>query len=216
MSYPPQFVSVHTKGSAEAVFSSVAYKADVVMDGNTGPEAKAKARPVIDRIRALLVERGPEAGIDLSRLKTSFEVSLITTHGNDGVRRFGGYRASYSISFTGTDVVKSIEFHDALTSIEHVQASSPDFRMDDLEAVSEKAFANAVSKAQRKFIAQCKALSLDPNKYIVHSWDIRDEEPRGKFLSVQEDMKAQAVGIEPGKAVLDVRVTVNFTIAHTA
>lgn len=203
-------ISVTSKGSAESTFTSVEYKASIVVEGPTGPAAKEKARPIMDHLQGVLGAYGEAAGLDLARLKTTFDVEATYVNGSDGARRFNGYRATYTATFVGSNVAKAMAFHDAITSIEGVQSPSPNFRMDNLDGVSQRAFQNAAKRAQEKFEGQCAALGLDPKSYAIDSWSLYDEEPRGKTLTFK-DVKAEAVGLEPGKAILDVRVTLSFT-----
>ena len=43
---------------------------------------------------------------------------------------------------------------------------------------------------------------------------IREEQPHGKSLSFREGAKAKPVGLEPGKATLDMNVTFSYARKH--
>lgn len=192
------------KGSTETEFTSATFKAMVTTYGTTGPMAKEKALPCIEAIKRAIVSYGETVGIDMDRLKTSFSVDI---HHARNTGEFAGYKANYTITFTGRNVVEALKLHDALTSIEGVEAPTPIFNLNDSADVHARAFADAVAKARIKFQSQCAALDIDPNMYETTSWSIQEEEPRGKMLSFSEGAQAKPVGLEPGKAVFDMKVT---------
>ena len=137
------------------------------------------------------------------------DVRCVETHRQTG--EFLGYRAVYSAEFSGTNVREAPFVHDALTSIEGVQSPTPVYHVDDGVEVHAAAFADAVGKAKAKFAAQCKGLGVDPNFYEVTTWTIQEDTPRGKTLSFQANAtEPKAVGLEPGKATLDLNVTFVF------
>ena len=204
-----EIISVTAKGSSETEFASATFKANVVTEGKTGPEAKERAFPIIEKIKKTIVGHAESAKIDTQRLKTTFSVE-IDTHRTTGA--FIGYKAVYSITFTGTNVAAAPAVHDALTSIEHVQSPTPIYNLNDSAGVNAASFANAVQKANLKFGDQCKALGLPFDDFYVQSWSIQEERPAGKTLSFTEGPTAKPIGMEPGKASFD--MTVNFAYAR--
>lgn len=203
--YGSNVVAVNVKGSAETEFVSATFVAKVTTYGQTGPAAKDKALPTIDSIKKAVMQHAERAGIDTTRLKTSFSVDI---HHDRHSGNFSGYKASYSITFTGRNVVESLALHDALTSIDGVESPTPVFNLNDSADVHSRAFNDAFQRAKVKFENQCRATGTDPKEFRLTSWSIQDEEPRGKMLSFREDGAGpKAVGLEPGKAVLDMRVT---------
>ena len=207
-------IRVTGRGSVETKFAGVRYRAEVHTMADTGPAAKEKAQPAIDSIQRVLRARASEAQIDMQRLRTSFDVVLLTKYeGNNVV--FGGYKAVYKIAFEGTAVGEATKVHDALTSLTGVQAPTPEFRLVT-EGVHERAFELAVRDARTKFVSQCRALELDPDRYEVRSWSVAsDDEPRGKTLGASNNSEGRIV-LEPGKAMLDLAVTVYFAKAARA
>ncbi len=198
-------IQVHTRGSVETEFISATFTAAVITPGKSGPEAKEKARPIIDQILTSIRKNAVEGGIDLSRLQTTFRVSV---HHNRNTGEFDGYEATYTIKFTGKNVAAAPAIHDALTSIVSVQADTPKYNLNDSADIHARAFQDASDKAKVKFNLQCKALGHNPADYGIRSWSIQDEEPRGKTLSINVDGSApKPVGLEPGKAQLDIKVT---------
>jgi len=201
-------IAITGKGCAETEFTSATYKVNVTTLGKTGPQAKEKALPIIEAIRKTILANADKAAIDTTRLKTTFSVDIETSR-NTG--EFVGYRASYSATFTGKNVVAALAMHDALTSIEGVQAPTPIYNVDDSLEIQNRAFKDAVEKAKSKFEGQCFGLGLRPNDFDVQSWSIQEEQPRGKTLSFNSDAgRPQAVGLEPGKATLDLTVTLVY------
>lgn len=202
--YGDRVISVNVKGAAETEFISATFKASVTMQGRTGPAAKEKAIPIIENIKKTILSHADKAVIDTTRLKTTFAVDVARD------RQTGqsiGYEAVYTITFTGKNVVAAPAVHDALTSIEGVQAPTPIYNVNDASAVHAVAFADAVAKAKVKFNDQCAALGLTASDFFVTSWNIQHEEPRGKTLGFTEGAGPKPVGLEPGKASLDMQVS---------
>jgi uncharacterized protein YggE len=204
MYYGNEVISVTAKGSAETEFVSATFKASITTHGKTGPKAKEQAVPIIEKLKEIILAHADKAGIDTTRLKTTFSVE-IDTHRNSG--EFVGYRAVYTINFTGTNVKAAPLVHDALTSIDSVQAPTPIYNLSEASSVHALAFANAVDRAGARFKDQCAALKLNDDDFKVASWSITDEEHRGKTLSFSEPESPKAVGLEPGKASIDIKVT---------
>lgn len=200
-------ITVNVKGSAETEFTSVTFKATVTTQAPLGPEAKEMARPAIEAIKKTILEHAETVGIDTHRLKTSFSVD---SYNDRQTGKFSGYEARYTISFNGKNVVEALKLHDALTSLRGVEAPTPVFNIDDSADVHARAFNLAAAKAFEKFNNQCVALKLTPTAFEVASWSIDEEQPRGKTLSFSEGATAKPVGLEPGKASLDMRVTFAF------
>jgi uncharacterized protein YggE len=200
-------ISIHVKGSVETEFVSATFKAGVTTQGDTGPEAKEKAVPIREQILKVVQAHAEKARIDTTHLETTFGVD-VDTHRTTG--EFIGYKALYTITFTAKNVVEAPALHDALTSIAGVRSPTPVYNLNDAADVQARAFADAVAKGRVKFEAQCAALDLGPKNYRLASWTIREEEPRGKVLSFREGPTARAIGLEPGKATLDVHVTLHY------
>ncbi len=192
-------ISVSGKGTATTKFTTATYKATVTTRGKTGPKAKEDALPVIEKIREVILRHAETAGIDTGRLKTTFG-------------EFVGYRATYTASFTGSNVKEAPAVHDALTSIEGVESPTPVYGLDDGPAIQAVAFEDAVKKAKAKFESEAKACGLDPANYVIKSWGIQEEQAHGKTLAFASNAhdKVKPVGLEPGRAVLDITVNLAF------
>lgn len=206
--YDHDVISTHAKGSAETEFVSATFTASVTTQGANGPEAKTAAQPIIEKVKHAIREHAKAAGIDVSRLHTTLGTD-IDTHRQTG--EFIGYKAVWTISFKATNVGQATAVHDALTSIVGAKVPSPVFHVNDSAEVYSIAFTNAVTKAKARFADQCKALGIQPDDYEVRSWTPQEEERHGKTLSFTENAdQAKPVGLEPGKAALDLRVTLAF------
>jgi uncharacterized protein YggE len=203
----PDTIQIHAKGITETEFSSASFFARIIAQGKTGPAAKEQIVPIIEKLKKTILGHAESASIDTSRLKTTFDV-VVDQQRNTG--EFIGYKAVYTIQFTGKNVIAAPAVHDALTSIESVQAETPIYNVDDSAEVHARAFDDAATKAQIKFEHQCKAVHLNPQYYVIKSWAITEEQPRGKTLSFREGATAKPVGMEPGKASLEMRVDFTY------
>lgn len=203
--YDKDSIDVPAKGSAETDWLSATFSATVVCPGKTGPEAKGKLAPITERIIAAIHEHADKAGIDTTRLQTTLNVGI---RSNRHTGEFEGYNATYTIRFTAKNVAAAPEVHDALTSIESVQAETPKYNLNETTDVHVKAFSDALGKAKAKFEGQLRATGGSPDDWYLKSWTIQDEEHRGKTLSYNHDgAQAKPIGLKPGKALLDLKVT---------
>jgi uncharacterized protein YggE len=202
MAYYGQNIGISARGTTDTEFVSATFKATVITEGKTGPDAKEQALPVIEKIKKAIASHATSAGIDMTKLKTTFDVD-IRHNRNSG--EFNGYKATYTVNFQAKKVGAATAVHDSLTSIDSVQSPTPIFNLDDSPEVRDRAFTHAANQAIRTFTDQCRALKLDPNEFFIRSWSIQEERPHGKVLSLQvaEDAKPT---IEPGKASFDVNV----------
>jgi uncharacterized protein YggE len=206
-------IEIKTKGSADAAFKSARFEAKITTIDKTGPAAKAKAKDRIAAIWHVIQSFAYKADIDTDRLRTTFAVDSHKEHDRTtGDMKFMGYRATYTISFTGRNVLEAIGVHDALTSIEGVESPSPIFEIDESPEVHARAFAAAFKAAGIKFGMQLDATGLGAvkNEFVLRTWGIDEEQSRGKMLSVGNGPAAESVGIEPGKATLEMNVTFVF------
>jgi uncharacterized protein YggE len=211
MSYfPHDIISVSAKGQAPTNFVSATFKATVTTTSTTGPEAKALAQPRIDQIKNKIMLFAEKAMIETDRLATTFAVDINRRYDKvTGVNVFDGYRATYTISFKAMRVGEATALHDALTSIDGVEASTPVFNVEDGPEVQKVAFQDAYSKANEQFRDQCDVLGLTRGDYKLKSWSIEDNRGGGgKMLSLSEG--PSIVEVEPGKAVLEVKVNFAF------
>jgi uncharacterized protein YggE len=207
-----EIIQAAAKGSAETIFTGATYRATVTCSARTGPDAKKAALPAMQKVRAVIEAHAKAAGLDTEKVRTTFSVDVET---HRGTGEFAGYKATWTCKFRGSDVRSAPEVHDALTSIDGVQAPTPIYHVDDSAEVHARAFSDAVKKAQANFENQCRALGHDPKDFFVRSWMVSDDTDRGggKTLSYKAPVEGafKAVGLEPGKASLEVDVTLGYS-----
>lgn len=210
MGYDHTTIEITAKGSAETAFTSATFTAFVSTHAETGLVAKQKAAPIIDKIKKVLQTFADSAQIKTDRIKTSFGVD---TELNRNTGEHVGYKSHYSVTFEAKNVEKSLALHDALTSVEGASAPTPVFNIDNTHEVYIAAFTEAVKEARQKFEGQCQVVGIDASHYRISDWDIRGEIPRGgKFLSFKNDGSAQPIGLEVGKALLEMTVVFSFVL----
>lgn len=204
MNYDYTVTAVQATGTTTVDFSGVRYKVSATTHGATGREARDKVKVRIDKIRAVIGSQdGHRACINGGSINTSLTIAV--DHSDRQAALVRGYKAVYTAEFTGNNVKLASEIHDALTSIEGVEASTPVFLVDRLEEAAELAFVDAAQHARAKFAAQCRAVGLSPAEFKVLSWSLQEaDQARGKTLSYEQD---PGEGLAPGRAVLTVRVT---------
>lgn len=202
---------ITTEGRALATFSSVNFRVSVTTHDQNGPEAKDKAHQLIKRIEDTL--KGPAgmaAGVDLTRLETSFMTKPKTTYDRDkGVHAPDGYEAVYTVTFTGNKLDGAIALHDALTSIKGVVADTPVFNITNTAELEEKAFGMAWGEARRRFWAQCRILEANQDNFEIIRWEIEERRRGGKGISIEDED-----GPKPGQA--DFILKVKFTFGPKA
>lgn len=199
-------VHVTAHGKVETDFVSASFNVGVKQHAKTGPEAKNLAAPVIEKIKHVIKERAKSGNIDTDRLRTTFKTDIKhDRHTGEP----NGYECTYTLSFTAKNVSEATAIHDALTSIEGATAGSPVFNVNNADDLLDKAFQLAVDAAKAKFKRQCAALQINPQDYIITSWSPKSEEHHGKTLGLRDD-DGPRPSLEPGKATLDVNVSVWF------
>lgn len=163
-------INIPAKGQAPTNFVSATFKATVTTTSTTGPAAKALAQSRIDQIKNQIMLFAEKAMIETDRLATTFAVDINKRYDNaKGVNVFEGYRAVYTISFKALKVGEATALHDALTSIDGVEASTPVFNVDDSPGIQKEAFQDAYSKANAQFRDQCDVLGLTRGDYKLKS-----------------------------------------------
>lgn len=210
MSVPQNFgISISACGRVTAQFSSVTYTAHVMGTGKTGPLAKEQARPVVDRVNRLISEHAKEAGIDTARLETTMTIDSIVRYDTTNNPLHAGYRASYIIRFEGTNVAAAIKLHEALTSIEGVDARTPVYNVADTPALMKLAFKEGIRLARARFEEQCRSLGLKASDYEVVSWSSAPKQRfEGKTSAMIEDERGTR--LEPGQTEYQLNVTLVF------
>lgn len=202
-------ILVTGKARVDTEFTSATFKVVIKERGENGPAAKGKAAPTIEKVKNVVREYAKAADIDTTRLRTTLKTDI--AH-NRQTGEPNGYECEYTMSFTGKNLAEATAVHDALTGIVGAHAPSPIFNVNDAEEVQERAFKIAVDAARKKFESHCKALGLNSDNYEVTAWSPQsDEEHHGKTLSIRTEEGPKPVGLEPGKASLDVKVSVWFT-----
>lgn len=199
-------VTVNAKGKSDSAFTRATLSATVTGYGPSGPDAKKNATEAIAALRRVLVQNATEGGIDLDRMATSFAVSPNMVYQNSQ-QVFQGYKATYEVSFSCSNVVGALTIHDKITNIPGVVSPTPVFHLDNQGEVAAAAFKDAYETARKKFEAQCEAVGDKFALWTLAHWSIADEEPRGKMLTFNANAGSlSAVGAEPGKALFEVRV----------
>lgn len=203
MSYGTQqdTISITSRGTTEAAFTSVTFKASATATGKTGPAAKEETKGRIEAILKVVAAFTERAGIEKDRLRTTFAVDVWKEY-NGHRHEFKGYRATYTIAFNAKNVAEATALHDALTSINGVEAETPVFNIDDSPQVVAHVFADAVKKAKITFSNQCAALNFNAESFEIVNWRfIPGHRGSGKFLSLSSE--DESVEIAPGRAVLE-------------
>lgn len=208
-------IQVEVTGSTETAFTSASFRAHVTTFGDTGPEAKEKAKSTVESIKAVIARFAERAGIETDRVKTTFDVDVNKVYDrNTGVQTFNGYRAVYTAAFSAKNVAEATAVHDALTSIAGVEAPTPVFHADNSPEVFRRAFQDAATKAQTRFNDQCDVLKLRASNFECVNWVIpRNHGGGGKVMALAGSANGGDDGpieVEPGRAVLDVTVTFYF------
>jgi uncharacterized protein YggE len=202
-------IDVTVSGSAATTFTHAEFRADVTTYGKTGPEARGAAKPVIEAIRAVIVRYANVAKVETDRVRTTFAVGLhrrydAPTHG----QVVDGYRAVYTASFRALNVAEAGDLHDALTSIPGVESPTPIFHMDRTLGIYTAAFTEAAVLARARFLSECEAIGVVPSAFEVVGWRVEDDRPSGKMARMSEG--EGVLGVDPGRAVLDLCVTFSY------
>lgn len=206
-------------GEVVTVFDTVGFRVTVKTVDTTGPAAKAKARPVIDKLSAAIatLRNDHDVTMEEGSEKISFSVKPNTVR-----REYGyvseGYVAEYVVSFRTPNINKTDIIMDTLTSVEGVQVDAPEYRLNDPDAHYEDAFGKAVRNAKLRFQKECRALELDPLDFTIEAWTVQgnhDPVAAGKFASLGGGGSGDDSPIELQEGDARVRVTVQLQYVRT-
>lgn len=201
-------INVTAKGAAQTSFVSASFRAKVTTQADTGPAAKDQAKGRIQAILETINRFADSAKVEKDRLRTTFSVDAVRDYQRNN--EFKGYQAVYSVNFEVNNVAQATALHDALTSIQGVESPTPVYNVNKSHEFAAQAFANAIQNAATTFAGQCKALGLNPSDYEVTSWTVQDDHRGGGKFNAILAVDAGPVEIEPGRALLEVVVSVFY------
>lgn len=220
MSERQSLTSVSALGVALADYDTAIFSLSVEGRGKSGPKAKDAARPAINALNAALKALEKEGvAIDRDALTTELSVNPETEYDRQNNRQKRvGYLATYALSFKTETVDRASEIFDRLSSIEGVQADSPDFRVKDAAALQKAAFADAKAKIDRRFADECEALGITASDCALASYQTRYDESesagarpmRAMAMAASAAPDSAPVEIKAGKACIKVTVTATY------
>lgn len=217
-----RIISIEGTGIAKSEYQTATFRATVHEVAETGPGAKEKTRKVQKELFGALNQLREE-GIEFrdQELRTSFEVTPYRVYDNTSqTNAFKGYQAVFTVTVT-TDKIEDVgRIHDALTSINGVEAASPTLNLDPARRnkLKEEAFSAAVGVAQERFKSQCKALNVVYDNFEMINWRDGDHHAvgfagGGKFAALTkcaDDANDGPLEFHAGLAT----VTVNATLFY--
>lgn len=217
-------ISIDGTGLAYGKFSAANYSLTIQGKGKTGPKAKLATRAVQEKLYRAL-ENLQENGVVIvpGKTRSTLTVDKDYTHNSTLGRLFSGYTATFSITFRSRDLDRIAEIHDALTSIEGAEVTSPTFLMDPdhKEKLRRIAFKSAVEQAKQRFKEQCEVIGNNPDHYKITSWSSmvgRDINANFKGMnnsfSPLENEEDFFIGVrdnvESGEARVELNITIDF------
>jgi uncharacterized protein YggE len=225
ITFEPPVVSVNGTGLAYGKFCAANYSLIIQGKGKTGPKAKAATRAVQEKLfRAM--ENLQENGVVIVPGKTRSTLTVAKDYARNTTLGsfFAGYTATFGLTFRSRDLDRIAEIHDALTSIEGAEVTSPKFLMDPehKEELRRTAFENAVKQAKQRFEEQCLVIGNDPKQYEITSWDSRSgRDTNSNFKGMTNNFSplendedffiAVRNNVESGEARVELHLTIDFS-----
>ena len=191
-----KITTVSAIGIHHAPYDRAGFTCKVVgFDEDTGPAAKAKIQPTVEK----LLECFESLEGTMNRV-SSFKVEWVHRH-----QQTPGYRAIYTLDFA-TDQVKSVvEISDKLTSIPGVQMKAPTYFFSDPEPHRVSALSRAFETARKRFETERALVGFDSNLTII-SWNADYREHLG-FSKVANHVSE---GEDAGTARVEVHLDVSY------
>jgi uncharacterized protein YggE len=135
------------------------------------------------------------------------------------------YYGEYTFSFTLPSLEKVNELYDALSGLDFVSVSSPQFVLKNKKKLEKKALKDAFNKVQKRFAEECEILGLDVNQFIIDAWEAsysdtgRSQNVYTSSADATEGTVGCAAGGSAHNDMIDIasgmaEVTVNLEIAY--
>lgn len=207
---------VSALGAAVADFDMARFTVTATTNGDTGAEAKAALREVVDQLSALYESFASEGLVENRRTNVSVSPRRDFDHATRQ-HTLVGYQATYNLVFHSSNLDKVSLIHDSLTNIEGVQANEPTFDVKNKSELSKEAFQNAFDKCKERFESECAVLGKSASSYTVGHWNVHyseDDRHGGGVRTMSMESAGFAADSDPieihtGKA----EVTCNLTVA---
>ena len=199
-------IRISAKGRADTTFTHATLKVIATRQGPNGLSAKNSVKSVIEAILKA-VRDTPEAKVVEDRLVAQLSVAPRMAHTSQGYIQ-DGYEATYTVSVRADDLQGALTLHDKFTMLD-VKAETPVFHTNDPGAEL-RAFKVAFAAAREKFRAQCEITGRDVAHWEISSWEVEEEQPRGKMMALSAGPETQA-GAQPGQATVSLTAVFLFT-----
>lgn len=225
--------TVNVSGVALAEYDLSVFGLTIQSDGKTGPEAKEKLVKSVSTVDTCLKSlRDEGVNVEDATLRKSVRVSPIQVWNDKKEKHENrGYRATYTLGFTVTNVDTTSTVHDRLSSlnVDGLTVNDPDFKVKNLDGLHKEALKNAFERASVRFENECAVLGKTANNYEVSAWNVRYDESQGRRRDNAGPMRSFAaaggspmmatkamspISIEIDAGEAEVVATLNVTYSH--
>lgn len=172
--------TVSGSGTALVPYDVVNFSCSVSCTRKTGLSAKkAMAKTVADLVA--FYEGLAAEGQTLNK-RSSMKVAPTTTWNGDS-HEFVGYKATFKLDFSSTNVGDVTGIHDKLTSIEGVAAAEPSYGFTDPEVHRRKALELAWKSVTERLDHQCQVLGVSKKDLLMTHWNVNFNDHRDRTPS---------------------------------
>ena len=211
--------SIRITGRAKAPFDRVSFKITVSDIGSTAKKAKDMLAESVQELELLFDQI---KAMPLNVLPQFTRKSMDTSH--QGAKRF---HAQWTLSFMIDAPDQAAAVHSILNQRDDVDLAPPDFSISSVEALKAKAFASAVSKANKQFEMEKATVGWGAHEHKISriaqaNYDISAAataiEPQRKALYAMSNGLESAMApappptLEPGKAIVSVTCEFEYTL----
>lgn len=195
--------SVSVEPDMAYVTTGVASEADTAREALQRNNAAMKA--VIDGLKA--------AGIDAKDIQTaSFNIEPRYVHPKDGsAPKVTGYRVVNQVRIAVRDLTRLGELLDRAVNLGANQAAGISFEVSSAETLKDEARKQAMANALRRARLFAEAAGATVGEVVTIAEDVFMPPPR-PYGGVRSAMSADAVPIERGSQMLEVRVQVTWAL----
>jgi uncharacterized protein YggE len=159
-------------GEAETPYNLATFSLSIFREGETQVEAKEKLSLAVEEFQKVLDSLEADLAIKIVKGSLVATPQIQPNYVWDAnVRVIKGYHAYYNVRFDIANMNLVSTIYDSLSVIEGISLNSPHFSLKNPDKLNNKALSSAWKKVTERFASECKVLGLNPEDFIVASWE---------------------------------------------
>lgn len=167
--------TVSAVGEASASNDLANFALSFVVRDATAPLTKNRLKARVGEFEAMLGAICDQYKINIVKDSVTTATNVVQSFeydANTGTNNPAGFQGTYSTWFQTDSMEQVSALYDELASLADVNCPAPTFSLKNNEELSKAALENARDKVFEKFKYECSVLGLNPNDYVIASWEV--------------------------------------------